>query len=567
MLKPKPRRATRNTFENEISEIRDYARLLRTGVTSVNRLNVYFCGEPEAGKTTLSRSLVHGSVVLPGETSSLKMRTRGIDVAQVKLPSGTDCCLWDFAGQSDYHVHHDLFVIHGAAVFVLLVDARRSTAERKAHATYWLQYIVTQCPPGVRPSVLMLASHVDEAAAVKAEEYDTETQFALLFMELSAIFGSAVQFVGTGFTAIDCRDGDSSACNLVRSALDGALEQYQEVNGDTAPAICKQMVDALVPLRERRTHFLTWPQYTEIMSGASRDKSLLKIATRHLHKIGEVYYSSRGTLADIVIIDLPWLCHEVLGWVFCPVEMLQAHEKSRLIRFRQLAEQGPVDEADIPITNQFEGTRVETLDVLEAFELCTSFAQETKKMYVFPSLLRTAPRGDVWQPSALFDVHIGLRFSCSSMTTMIPPGFFQRLQISAQLAIGSPQAGGVMWQNGIVCSQGGTECRLALSQDGRAIYLHVRGKSDRKRDCRRLTQTIIGLIERSVNNSPGLVFAVDHCDSVEVSRYVSEPYAILQKVVLEARVKGRRIAVNTLGRGDIVAHLLGMEPQSKYILR
>ena len=188
-------------------------------------------------------------------------------------------------------------------------------------------------------------------------------------------------------------------------------------------------------------------------------------------------------------------------------------------------------------------------------------------MYVFPSLLRTAPRGDVWQPSALFDVHIGLRFSCSSMTTMIPPGLFQRLQISAQLAIGSPQAGGVMWQNGIVCSQGGTECRLALSQDGRAIYLHVRGKSDRKRDCRRLTQTIVGLIERSVNNSPGLVFAVDHCDSVEVSRYVSEPYAILQKVVLEARVKGRRIAVNTLGRGDIVAHLLGMEPQSKCILR
>ena len=107
----------------------------------------------------------------------------------------------------------------------------------------------------------------------------------------------------------------------------------------------------------------------------------------------------------------------------------------------------------------FEGTSIETLDVLEIFELCYGFDQDGVKMYVFPSLLRTEPSETAWAKNEVFDTHLGLVFSCKSATTMIPPGFFQRLQVRIRLEIGPKfTAGGKqsdsIWFNGTTCSLG-----------------------------------------------------------------------------------------------------------------
>ena len=543
--------------------------MLKTGVASLDRVKVYFCGQPEAGKTTLSRALAGVLTTLPDESNSLKMRTRGIDIMQVRLPNGTEYSFWDFAGQADYHVHHDLFLFPEAAVFVLIIDARKSDAERKSHATYWLQYIVTQCPPGTKPNVLLIASHPDEVPHIlPGDVYTLEAYLLAMYESISEVFGETVNFLRKDFILADCRNSQSESFTTIRNELNAARERFAVEENAMAPLICKQMIDLLVPIREARVHFMTLSHFHKAMKSVSGDTGLLTAAIRHLHKIGDVFYNEVGPLADIVVIDLAWLCHEVLGWLFCPVDMLEAHQMMRLLKFRQLAEAGPVKISDVPIINAFDGTSIKTLDILEAFELCSGFYQGSDKMYVFPSLLRTQIRPGLWTSSGVFDSHIGIRFVCKSPTVMIPPGFFQRLQVQVREKIGplfTPSNADFVWQNGTVCIDGEVQCRIILANDGRSVYVHVRGPSDERKQCREMILRVLLIVQQMHAFSRGLDLSLEHCRFDDLAKYESEPHCFSQQIVLDARRKGKKRVMDDHGQVDLLPNLLGLEGQGQFL--
>ena len=559
-------RITNNAFESQLAEIRDYANLLRAGITSIDQIKVYFCGQPEAGKTTLSRSLVNKRTKLSDEQNSLKLRTRGIDVMHVQMPSGAPCVFWDFAGQADYHVHHDIFMSSDASLYVVLVDARASQSEREAHATYWLQYILTQCSPTSKPNVLLLDTHIDEVDEAQFAEYSIEVHLGLLFLQLTEVFEGYVNFIRPDITPINCLVADTESIVTVRAEIEDFHAHFKESVESKAPLICKQIMEILSPLRNKRTHFLTWYQFTKTVAPVSTDQRLLKSAVRYLHTIGDLYYSSRRPLDDIIIIDLPWLCHEVLGWIFCPPDMLQAHNMAKMAAFRALAEAGPVAQKDIPIVHFFEGTQVRTVDVLEHFDLCTPVAVEEQICYLFPSLLSSDAPRDSWMADAAFGVHTGLRFVCASATHMIPPGLFSRLQIHIRHAIAELntwQYELVDWHSGIIIKAFGVQGRAMLTEKSRSIVVHVRGSNERKRDCRRLLQLILRCIHEVAAKSPGLGLDVEHVNSGDLAKYVDEPQSIEQAAVVDARNRGRKLVVKTTGFVDTLASLLAIESERK----
>ena len=551
-------------MENELSEARDYARLLGTGVTSLNRIKVYFCGQPEAGKTTLSRALARISTKMSDEKAPLKMRTRGIDIMTVVAEDGLEYSFWDFAGQADYHLHHDMFIYIDAAIFVLLIDMRKSLAERFDHAKYWLRYIVTQCPPERLPSVLMIASHADEASSPEDEDYGHEIHLGILMSDLVEIFGSAVNFVRPDFIMLDCRSSSTQQHDSIRSELSKAHKLHHAEVGSEAPVICKQIIDVLAPLRLNRTHYMTWPLFCNALSSITTDVGLLHLASRYLHQIGDVYYSETGPLKDIVIIDLPWLCHEVLGWLFCPLDMLTAHELLRMIKFRRLAELGGISKKDIPITHSFAGTSMQTLDVLEAFELCMAYDFQGERAYVFPGLLRTKLSPGVWNKTTSFDCHTGLSFTCSSEATMIPSGFFQRVQILlVDAKVCTTRIEEVMWQNGVISRFEDALVHVRLAADGRSIIAHFRGTQDHKKELRRLMQRVVQKIHEACKFSAGLKFTVGYCSSKDMAEYIEEPYIFDQEQVFDIRSRGKSVICTIGGHTESIVDLLAFESEGE----
>ena len=267
---------------------------------------------------------------------------------------------------------------------------------------------------------------------------------------------------------------------------------------------------------------------------------MIKLAIIYLNRIGDVFYRDEGPLAEIVIIDLPWLCHEVLGWLFCPMDMLTAHNMARMIRFRALAEVGPVAITDIPVQNMIENTSVTTLDVLQAFELCLGFESGKEKFFVFPSLLRNKPSIEIWTPNIYFDIHVGVKFTCSSATSMISPGFFPSLQIVARQKIGPPLTKvntHFIWERGFICQDDSSQIRVTLSTDSRCILVHVRG-SDEGKGVRCLLMRFIDVMDRLFKRTIGLDLDVHVLSNDELGQYAVNPSSAPLSSIIHARTQG-----------------------------
>ena len=541
---------TNPTVDNELTAIREFAMLLKTGISSLDRIKVYFCGNPGVGKTTLAQSLLRSI----DETSPdsgferkdpIKSRTRGISIMRVRLPNGTLYSFWDFAGQADYHVHHDLFIYPEAALFIVIVDARLLLGEQERDALYWLQYIVTQCPPWSKPRVLLLASHCDEAInSGNVSANDIESNCCQLMDRISSVFRGTAAFVLPHIVQINCKDFSSTSFLTVSEQLESLRLRFLAENPTPTPLICKQMVDVTESMRAQGIHFLTWSKYCEVMSRLTDNTAILSSATRYLHCIGDIYYDENRKIGGLVIIDLAWLCGTVLGWLFCPVEMLSAHEQLDMIRFRRAAECGPIKKRLIPIVNSFKGSAVDTLDVLELFELCYGFQHDDEIWYVFPSLLRTKSQLSGWCKNGTFDAHLGLKLTSESPTAMIPPGFFHRIQVRVRQDIGpkfdqpSKSTKSAIWKNGVVCIYDNAVALIELCDDGRGLFIHARSSRECSRDVRVLMQKIVSIIYHVSESSPGLILTVHAVSSLDLCEYLPTPRTVPLKSLVMARSIG-----------------------------
>lgn len=133
----------------------------RSGRTQSWKLKVVLVGAVRAGKTSLARGMVHGEPRLCDEDD----RTKGVDVhlderCKPDASGKLELVFWDFAGHSEYHSTHQLFLSEGA-LHLLVVDLKRfseNPRERGDLVGIWLDAL--QCRvPGAK--VLVIANVLD----------------------------------------------------------------------------------------------------------------------------------------------------------------------------------------------------------------------------------------------------------------------------------------------------------------------------------------------------------------------------------------------------------------------
>jgi death-associated protein kinase len=131
------------------------------GAAPLVQPRLFVCGREHAGKTSLvsalqrgllsSASLVTDEERLPDRSEkAVKDRTRGVAVSVLELSGDTRFSVWDFAGQLQYYVTHELFLAAESAIFVIVCRLSEEKSKREADLEYWMRFIATRFPPEVR---------------------------------------------------------------------------------------------------------------------------------------------------------------------------------------------------------------------------------------------------------------------------------------------------------------------------------------------------------------------------------------------------------------------------------
>ena len=156
--------------------------------------------------------------------------------------------------------------------------------------------------------------------------------------------------------------------------------------------------------------------------------------------------------------------------------------------------------------------------------------------------------------------HIGLVFVCNSSTTLIPPGFLQRVKVRVRQDIG-PRSSPI-WQKGIICADAGAQGIIRISKNSRSIYVHVRSTASGRKDARRLLQRILKVFHIVCEFSSGLQLDVEHCCSDDLTSYVEEPESFAQQDVINSRMRSLKVVHSIDGRIDSLGQLLGFDDSS-----
>ena len=125
---------------------------------------------------------------------------------------------------------------------------------------------------------------------------------------------------------------------------------------------------------------------------------------------------------SIVVLDIPWLCRDIIGAILSPSAFPgdKVQSKSGLVQRRDLE-------------RVFRGKPVgDIVHILIGLELCLPVDVDGLPAYVFPSLLNKsdARPGSVWTRSERLTQYFGKRLCCRTELDMFSPGFMPRFQVS-----------------------------------------------------------------------------------------------------------------------------------------
>ncbi|XP_035677303.1 death-associated protein kinase 1-like [Branchiostoma floridae] len=164
-------------FEKKLKQEKSYHELLQqSGGMKVNRFKVFIGGNETTGKSTLKQSLTKG--LLSALIQRLSRRplsqphdpTPGVDIGTFHVPGVGEISVWDFAGQSEYAVTHNMFMDAENTVFIVLYNITDSENTQEKQVHWWLCFIKS-CNPDRQPDVILVASHADQVALSAGRSY------------------------------------------------------------------------------------------------------------------------------------------------------------------------------------------------------------------------------------------------------------------------------------------------------------------------------------------------------------------------------------------------------------
>eukprot|EP00301_Raphidiophrys_heterophryoidea_P008854 c13196_g1_i1.p1 GENE.c13196_g1_i1~~c13196_g1_i1.p1 ORF type:complete len:793 (+),score=244.08 c13196_g1_i1:900-3278(+) len=401
--------------------------------------------------------------------------------------------VWDYAGQPEYYVTHELFLVDEEALFVVVCSLADASESRKQHVMYWLRFIKTRFEDkNAKPTVILVGSNRDRAI----EKNDLTTSLGVwssrwgcgLVQEANGMFGNCMRIVNE-FVVLDCRK--SQELNKFKEVLKTSFQQTAQ-KAKQVPRLCEHIIAHTLP-NIRTSHSLLLR--SELESRIVVDNPFVKgkaevidAITGYLRDIGEIVWFDG---LDLVIVDVPWLCTDIIGPLLAPnnfvIPRLSATSTDKVttqqlqLVYRQF-QVAKAKTAKISTNTPRSTTRNQwfenekelhkVVELLENLGLC--FETAIPHEWIVPALLDCVPPTSPWQAdSTTFTRFVGRRVSVQQPNIeMFSAGFFPRLQVRCAAVF----CGNVTLWKGVLVGvrDEGVQCCAVLREGGVAVDVMLR---------------------------------------------------------------------------------------------
>ena len=261
-----------------------YQSLEQEGSKELREAKLILLGEPDAGKSSIVRRLLHN------EFDPQSATTLGTDIHRWQFSDADDekyrVNIWDFGGQDIQQSIHHLFLTAGA-LYLVVLDARRDESPLQ-----WLQTINTFAAGA---TVLIAVNQIDVNAHPK-----------LNLQELRAAYPNIANVFHTSCSL----DQDHGLIKLI-TELKHRLAQLPSM-GDTYPQKWYEIKEGLEREQSRGRHYMSMDSYRELcaehdMAKADSDSDPASTFLRVLDTIGTVRWFDKFEYFDYQVLDPSWL--------------------------------------------------------------------------------------------------------------------------------------------------------------------------------------------------------------------------------------------------------------------
>ncbi len=230
-------------------------------------------------------------------------------------------------------------------------------------------------------------------------------------------------------------------------------------------------------------------------------------------------------LQEIILIEPRWLLSNVLGQLLNTESAEQPYGQYSVHYIQTMFPD--TDASDI-------------VQLLEAMDICIQGS-----VCEFPSLMRgNAPIG-TWEKedeNGNISVYGGVRLQVADYNSLLPLGFFPRVQLSLrrnfQQDVEDPDMDLVLWKDGAKCVSGNMEALLVVTNEGQSIEIRVRGLSSSRQGCFIFMEDLIHLVTQvGMESYPGLLINQDVLSPIQLRNHEKYVMTYEPKHIFKAQLE------------------------------
>ena len=371
-------------------------------------------GDGGSGKTTTAKHLVYIAKQVSSDVpvdcriaiDDVERYTAGIIPHYIKSGEQlNNFVMYDFAGQQDYYSSHaailEQVMRRSAAIFICLIDLRKSNESISESLYYWLSFIDNACSATEEQShVLVIGSHADQVGLL------VEKKSKLLQDRLQTIMaGRRIKCqVYVGCIAMDCRRPNTDASNH----LIGTLKNSQKIIAARQPVIhyYSHVVYAFLRTKLKDVgctlHDLISAITKENDSSLPSDQSVLTDILTTLSDKGLILF-----MHNWVVVKTEALLNEINGTLFAPCKFKEYRDtlvsNTGIVSTSSLLSVFPHYNTDMVVgfLQSLDFCQPVELAVLENTNLQTAPPHSTTDLLFFPGLVKSERPDSLVQHGAL----------------------------------------------------------------------------------------------------------------------------------------------------------------------
>ena len=500
-------------------------------------------GDSGAGKTTTAKHLVHLASTASSDVpvdcvTDVERYTAGIIPHHIQSKHVGNFVVYDFAGQQEYYSSHaavlEQVMRRSAAMFVCLVDLRKSNEGISQSLHYWLSFIDNACSTAEgRSHILIVGSHADQVISL------VEEKSSLLQTIIATRRVKRQEYVGC--IAMDCRRPNTDDSRR----LINILSNSQEAITASQPVIHYYSHVVYAFLRTKLTvvgctlHDLVSAIDKENDSSLPSDQSVLIEILTTLSDKGFILFIHHPH-SSWVVVKTEALLNEINGTLFAPRQFKEHRDilasNTGLVSTSSLLSVFPHYNTDMLVgfLQSLDFCRRVEPSVLENTNLQTTPPHSTADLLFFPGLVQSERPDGLVQHGVL---EYAWCLGCVDPEQYFSSRFLHILLLSVAYRFsrpfrsrGSSSLRGLqricnIWKNGISWTDSDNITTLIeLLDNNRWVLVAMSCSKDRPMEHAKLRSSLISLVH---------CLHQEHCPKVEVCECLVSP-DLIQRYPLDS---------------------------------